>query len=125
MSKGDLVYSAIAARWPEGLETIERFRAELDSRNFALDREAVLRLTGLLAGVGAHAIKLIGNQVTGDHLKEAWSRTEDALRRGVDFLIADCNVPRASCSALRMSRSCHRSCSISAKVISANWRRFS
>jgi hypothetical protein len=56
----------IAARWPDGLDTIEAFIAELNSHNFALDREAVLRLTGLLSGVGAHAIELIGRHMTGD-----------------------------------------------------------
>ncbi|MCA1670819.1 MAG: DUF262 domain-containing protein [Actinobacteria bacterium] len=96
LSKGDLVYSAIAARWPEGLETIEAFGDELESHNFALDREAVLRLTGLLAGVGAHAIKLIGKEMTAERLKRAWADTEGALRRTVDFLVSDCTIPRAA-----------------------------
>lgn len=96
LSKGDLVYSAIAARWPEGVETIETFRDELDTVNFALDREAVLRLTGLLAGSGAQAIKLIGAKVTGDDLKNAWAETEDALCRAVDFLVGECSIPRAA-----------------------------
>ncbi|HEY8588376.1 MAG TPA: DUF262 domain-containing protein, partial [Naasia sp.] len=96
LSKGDLVYSAIAARWSEGLDTIEAFRAKLDERNFALDREAILRLTGLLAGSGAQAIKLIGKQVTGDDLKKAWQDTEDALGRAVDFLTGECSIPRAA-----------------------------
>lgn len=96
LSKGDLVYSAIASRWPEGLETIEAFCDELENHNFALDREAVLRLTGLLAGVGAHAIKLIGKEMTGERLKRAWADTEEALRRTVDFLVSDCTIPRAA-----------------------------
>ena len=96
LSKGDLVYSAIAARWAEGLDTIEAFRMELDQRNFALDREAILRLTGLLAGSGAQAIKLIGKQVTGEDLKKAWQNTEDALGRAVDFLTSECAIPRAA-----------------------------
>jgi hypothetical protein len=96
LSKGDLVYSAVAARWPEGLDVMETFRAKLDGRNFALDREAVLRLTGLLAGVGAQAIRLIDKRVTGDDLKKAWARTEDALSRAVDFLEAECTIPRAA-----------------------------
>lgn len=96
LSKGDLVFSAIAARWPEGLDTIDQFYEELDSQNFALDREAILRLTGLLAGVGAHAIKLIAPTVNGDDLKQAWSETERALRFAVDFLKGECGVPRSA-----------------------------
>jgi len=96
LSKGDLVYSAIAARWPEGLDTIEAFNDELAQHNFALDREAVLRLTGVLAGVGAHAIKLIAKGMTAERLKSAWADTEDALRRVVDFLVGECSIPRAA-----------------------------
>lgn len=96
LSKGDLVYSAIAARWPEGLERIDAFNDELDRRNFALDREAVLRLTGLLAGTGSHVIKLIGRSITGDHLRAAWEETETALRFAVDFLVGECKVPRSA-----------------------------
>ncbi|MGH3783236.1 MAG: GmrSD restriction endonuclease domain-containing protein [Pseudonocardiaceae bacterium] len=96
LSKGDLVYSAIAARWPDGLDTIEAFNSELDKRNFALDREAVLRLMGLMAGVGAHAIKLIAKEMTAERLKDAWAETEDALRRVVDFLANDCKIPRSA-----------------------------
>lgn len=96
LSKGDLVYSAIAARWADGLATIEAFNDELDRIHFSLDREAVLRLTGLLAGVGAHAIKLIGKDMTGDKLKVAWSDTERALRLVVDFLRGECGIPRAA-----------------------------
>ncbi len=96
LSKGDLVYSAIAARWPDGLETIEVFNEELDRRNFALDREAVLRLTGLLAGTGAHVIKLIGKTIRGDDLKAAWASTEIALKYAVDFLQGECGIPRAA-----------------------------
>ncbi|GAA5650867.1 DUF262 domain-containing protein [Geodermatophilus obscurus] len=55
LSKGDLVYSAIAARWADGLDTIDRFMEELEHAAFRLDREAVLRLMGLIAGTGAHA----------------------------------------------------------------------
>lgn len=95
LSKGDLVYSAIAARWPDGLDTIEAFNEQLDGQNFALDREAVLRLTGLLAGTGAHAIKLIGKSVSGDDLKQAWATTESALRLAVDFLKGECGIPRS------------------------------
>ncbi len=96
LSKGDLVYSAIAARWSDGLATIEAFNDELDRNNYSLDREAVLRLTGLLAGVGAHAIKLIGKDMTGDLLKSAWQDTERALRLVVDFLRGECGIPRAA-----------------------------
>ncbi|RZT87177.1 hypothetical protein EV383_4086 [Pseudonocardia sediminis] len=96
LSKGDLVFSAIAARWPEGLDTIDQFTDELDRENFALDREAVLRLTGLLAGVGAHAIKLIGPRISGDDLKRAWAETESALRSAVDFLRSECGIPRSA-----------------------------
>ncbi|MEU0075777.1 DUF262 domain-containing protein [Streptomyces sp. NPDC006332] len=95
LSKGDLVYSAIAARWAEGLDTMDAFHQELEDSNFALNREAVLRLMSLLAGAGAHHIKLIGADVGEAALKEAWQATERALRFAVDFLRGECSIPRS------------------------------
>ncbi|WP_235545358.1 DUF262 domain-containing protein [Phycicoccus sp. Soil802] len=96
LSKGDLVYSAIGARWPDGLDTIDAFNSELANERFELDREAVLRLMGLLAGSGAHAIKLINKSMSGADLKAAWVETETALRLGIDFLKGECGIPRAA-----------------------------
>ncbi|MEU5361901.1 DUF262 domain-containing protein [Streptomyces sp. NPDC005925] len=95
LSKGDLVYSAIAARWSEGLDTMDAFHRELQDSNFALNREAVLRLMSLLAGTGAHHIKLIGADVDEAALKEAWQATERALRFAIDFLKGECSIPRS------------------------------
>lgn len=96
LSKGDLVYSAMAARWPEAPEQIQRFSEELDRQNFALDRESIFRLAGIVAGTGAHAIKLIGKEMTGDKLRDVWGSTEKAVRLAVDFLKGECGIPRAS-----------------------------
>ncbi|MFD5235089.1 GmrSD restriction endonuclease domain-containing protein [Streptomyces tendae] len=95
LSKGDLVYSAIAARWSDGLDTMDSFHQELRDSNFALNREAVLRLMSLLAGTGAHHIKLIGAEVDETALKEAWQATERALRFAIDFLKGECSIPRS------------------------------
>jgi hypothetical protein len=95
LSKGDLVYSAIAARWSEGLDTMDSFHQELQDSNFPLNREAVLRLMSLLAGTGAHHIKLIGAEVDEAALKEAWQATERALRFAIDFLRGECSIPRS------------------------------
>ncbi|MFI0007248.1 DUF262 domain-containing protein [Streptomyces globisporus] len=95
LSKGDLVYSAIAARWSDGLDTMDAFHQELRDSNFALNREAVLRLTSLLAGTGAHHIKLIGADMDEAALKEAWHATERALRFAIDFLKGECAIPRS------------------------------
>ncbi|MCA2201705.1 DUF262 domain-containing protein [Streptomyces sp. SMS_SU21] len=95
LSKGDLVYSAIAARWSEGLDVMDSFHQELQDSNFALNREAVLRLMSLLAGTGAHHIKLIGAVVDETALKEAWQATERALRFAIDFLKGECSIPRS------------------------------
>jgi hypothetical protein len=95
LSKGDLVYSAIAARWADGLDTMDSFHQELRDSNFALNREAVLRLMSLLAGTGAHHIKLIGAEVGEAALKEAWQHTERALRYAIDFLKGECSIPRS------------------------------
>ncbi|MFJ3616987.1 DUF262 domain-containing protein [Streptomyces iakyrus] len=95
LSKGDLVYSAIAARWADGLDTMDSFHQELRDSNFALNREAVLRLMSLLAGTGAHHIKLIGAEVDEAALKEAWQDTERALRFAIDFLKGECSIPRS------------------------------
>jgi hypothetical protein len=95
LSKGDLVYSAIAARWADGLDTMDAFHQELQDGNFPLNREAVLRLMSLLAGTGAHHIKLIGADVDEAALKEAWQATERALRFAIDFLKGECSIPRS------------------------------
>lgn len=95
LSKGDLVYSAIAARWAEGLDTMDAFHQELQDGNFPLNREAVLRLMSLLAGTGAHHIKLIGAGIDEAALKEAWYATERALRFAIDFLRGECSIPRS------------------------------
>ncbi|MFI2018583.1 GmrSD restriction endonuclease domain-containing protein [Streptomyces olivaceoviridis] len=95
LSKGDLVYSAIASRWSDGLDTMDAFHQELQDSNFALNREAVLRLTSLLAGTGAHHIKLIGADMDEAALKEAWHATERALRFAIDFLKGECAIPRS------------------------------
>ncbi|MBK3528315.1 GmrSD restriction endonuclease domain-containing protein [Streptomyces rubiginosohelvolus] len=95
LSKGDLVYSAIAARWSDGLDTMDAFHQELQDSNFALNREAVLRLTSLLAGTGAHHIKLIGADMDEAALKDAWHATERALRFAIDFLKGECAIPRS------------------------------
>ncbi|MFJ9863203.1 DUF262 domain-containing protein [Streptomyces sp. NPDC101165] len=95
LSKGDLVYSAIAARWSDGLATMDAFHEELQDSNFPLNREAVLRLMSLLAGTGAHHIKLIGAQIDEVALKEAWQATERALRFAIDFLKSECSIPRS------------------------------
>lgn len=95
LSKGDLVYSAIAARWADGLDTMDAFHEELQDSSFPLNREAVLRLMSLLAGTGAHHIKLIGAQIDEAALKEAWQATERALRFAIDFLKGECSIPRS------------------------------
>ncbi|WP_333768912.1 GmrSD restriction endonuclease domain-containing protein [Streptomyces sp. IBSBF 2435] len=95
LSKGDLVYSAIAARWADGLQTMDAFHDKLKDSGFALDREAVLRLMSLLAGTGAHHIKLIGAAMDEAALEEAWRTTEAALRYAIDFLRTECGIPRS------------------------------
>ncbi|MFJ8133056.1 DUF262 domain-containing protein [Streptomyces hydrogenans] len=95
LSKGDLVYSAIAARWSAGLDTMDAFHQELRDSDFDLNREAVLRLMSLLAGTGAHHIKLIGAEVDETALKEAWHAAERALRLAIDFLKGECSIPRS------------------------------
>lgn len=96
LSKGDLLLSAIAARWPEGVEAIESFSDELASHQFPLDREAMLRLTGLISGRGSDLSKLIAADVTGADLKRWWGETERGLRYAADFLRTECGFPRSA-----------------------------
>ncbi|MFE9941722.1 GmrSD restriction endonuclease domain-containing protein [Streptomyces hirsutus] len=95
LSKGDLVYSAIAARWADGLASMDAFHQYLRDSDFSLDREAVLRLMSLLAGTSARHIKLIEAAVDEVALKEAWQATEKALRLAIDFLREECGIPRS------------------------------
>ncbi|MFI6583834.1 DUF262 domain-containing protein [Embleya sp. NPDC050493] len=96
LTKGDLVYSAIAARWEDGLATIEAFHAELARDGFALDRDPVLRILGHFAGVGLRSIKLLDAAVTEPVLKAAWAKTAEAVRMTVRFLREECSVPRSA-----------------------------
>ena len=96
LTKGDLVYSAIAARWSEGLDTINAFHAELARNSYPLDREAVLRLMSLLANKGAMHLNLLHKSLDGQALKTAWTETETALRYAVDFLRSTCGIPRSA-----------------------------
>ncbi|MET7297670.1 DUF262 domain-containing protein [Embleya sp. NPDC005575] len=96
LTKGDLVYSAIAARWADGLATIEAFHAELARDGFALDRDPVLRVLGYYAGVGLRSIRLLDASVTEAVLKDAWAKTADSVRMTVEFLREECGVPRSA-----------------------------
>jgi hypothetical protein len=95
LSKGDLAMSAIAARWGEGLDRIKTFEKELTTYDFPLDREAILRLMGLMAGVGADSIRLIKKEMTADKLKTAWNDTEEALKLAIDFFKNAASVPKS------------------------------
>ncbi|WP_329226183.1 hypothetical protein OHB07_04605 [Streptomyces sp. NBC_00111] len=89
------MYSAIAACWSAGLDTMDAFHQELRDSDFDLNREAVLRLMSLLVGTGAHHIKLIGAEVDETALKETSHATERALRFAIDFLKGECSIPRS------------------------------
>ncbi|MGH2661972.1 MAG: hypothetical protein ACRDH8_04025, partial [Actinomycetota bacterium] len=95
LSKGDLVMSAIAARWDEGVERVEAFETELRDQDFPLHREAVLRLMSVMAGVGADHVRLLRKEMDGPALKQAWETTQDALRVGIQFLKNDAGIPKS------------------------------
>jgi hypothetical protein len=96
LSKGDLINSAIAARWPEGLEQIDLFEKKLKTRNFDLGSETPLRLMSLMAGKGGKYVKLLEKDMQADGLASAWKRTEEALELGVDFLTTECRITSSS-----------------------------
>jgi hypothetical protein len=96
LSKGDLINSAIAARWPEGLEQIDLFTKKLKTRNFDLGSETPLRLMSLMAGKGGKYVKLLEKDMQTDSLAQAWKMTEEALELGVDFLTTECRVTSSS-----------------------------
>lgn len=95
LSKGDLAMSAIAARWEEGLDRVKGLEKSLAAADFPLDREAVLRLMALHAGVGADSIRLLKQEMTGDKLKEAWRATEESLFLAVDFFKSAVGIPKS------------------------------
>jgi hypothetical protein len=92
LSKGDLINSAIAARWPEGLAEIEHFQNKLKAKNFELGLEAPLRLMSLMAGKGSKYIRLLDKDMQSETLSIAWKRTEKALELVVDFLSSVCLI---------------------------------
>ena len=95
LSKGDLAMSAIAARWGDGRDRIKAFEVEIADNDFQLDREAMLRLMALMAGVGADSIHLLRPGMTGDKLRQAWLDTENALRVAIDFFKNAAHVPKS------------------------------
>jgi hypothetical protein len=92
LSKGDLINSAIAARWPSGLDIMDKFHTRLRLSNYDLGSETALRLMGLIAGKGGKYLKLLENDMQADQLSKAWQETELALERGIDFLKKDCLI---------------------------------
>lgn len=96
LSKGDLINSAIAARWPEGLEQIDSFSKRLKTRNFDLGSETPLRLMSLMAGKGGKYVKLLDKDMQADGLAHSWRMTEEALLLGVDFLTTECQITSSS-----------------------------
>jgi len=114
--------SAIAARWDQGLDEIKTFQAELAGYDFPLDREAILRLMGVMAGVGADAIRLISRDMTGEKLKVAWTETEDALRLAVDFFKEWCRNFEVRTPRIAKPRGSAGVPSISAATAPATWR---
>ncbi len=92
LSKGDLINSAIAARWPEGLAEVELFQKKLKSRNFDLGPETPLRMMSLMAGKGSKYIKLLDKDMQAEKMAIAWKQTEKALEMGVDFLNSECHI---------------------------------
>lgn len=95
LSKGDLAMSAIAARWDEGLDRIKTLEESLAQIDFPIDREAILRLLALHAGVGADSIRLLKPEMTSDHLKTAWEATEHSLLLAVDFVKSAAGIPKS------------------------------
>lgn len=95
LSKGDLAMSAIAARWEDGLQTIKAAEKKFASFDFPVDREAMLRLMAIHAGVGADSIRLIKSEMTGEKLKNAWAATEESLAWAIDFFKAAVGVPKS------------------------------
>ena len=96
LTKGDLINSAIAARWPEGIEKIETFVKKLEVQKFNLGIETPLRLMSLIAGKGGKHVKLIDKDMDASALEKAWSETQTALELGVDFLQQSCLVRSSS-----------------------------
>jgi hypothetical protein len=96
LSKGDLINSAIAARWPEGLEEIGKFTKKLKTSNFDLGSETPLRLMSLMAGKGGKYVKLLDKDMQAESLAHAWKETEKALELGVDFLTTECRITSSS-----------------------------
>lgn len=92
LTKGDLINSAIAARWPEGLEEVEQFQKKLESRNFDLGPETPLRMMSLMAGKGSKYIKLLDKDMQAEKMAIAWKQTEQALEMGIDFLNSECQI---------------------------------
>ena len=96
LSKGDLINSAIAARWPEGLERLEKFDKKLLESNFDLGSETPMRMMSLLAGKGGSYIKLLEKDMQAEELALAWTKTEQALELGIDFLRSECLITSSS-----------------------------
>ena len=95
LSKGDLVLGSLAARWHGGREVIEAFEESLRDVEWGINREVLLRIMSVLTVGSPNHIRLLDLK-TERQWSEGWAKTENAVRRAVDFIRADAGVPSRS-----------------------------
>ena len=95
LTNGDLINSAIAARWKTGLSQIADYKKKLAAHQYDLGAETPLRLMSLIAGKGGKYIKLIEKDMDRAKLEESWKATEQALDKAINFLKNECKIPNA------------------------------
>jgi hypothetical protein len=107
LSKGDLIMGALAARWPGraeapgqpavqgGRQRIEEFEQSLAAKNWAINREVLLRIMSTLAVDSPNHTRLLGLRDQAAW-QTAWERTEKAVKHAVGFLRNDVGIPGRS-----------------------------
>jgi hypothetical protein len=95
LSKGDLVMGALAARWRDGRRRIEDFESGLADRGWRLNREVLLRITGVIATGTPNHVRLVEIKDAAGW-EESWQQTEMAVNHAVEFLVRDAEIPNLS-----------------------------
>lgn len=85
LGTGDLVYSAVVARWPWMAGRIDRLDQEMEAAGWPVSKESMLRVLGILSGAGSRQMNLVAADVSERRARAGWNATEKVLWEVASF----------------------------------------
>jgi len=86
LSKSDLVFSTIEARWPEAKDKVEKYLLNLNGAKYKFSKDFIVRLALVLFGQNRDIQKTIINNEIVKQLKNNWNNIKNAIDVTVNFL---------------------------------------